>query len=185
MRIIGGEARGRTLVAPPGSGTRPTQDYVRESLFNILAPRVPGARVMDCFAGTGALSLEALSRGAAFAALMEKNRQALSAIRRNIEAVGCGDRLLLLPGDWRDGLARLSGQPPFDLLFLDPPYRMTETGGMLSRIVASGLAAGDALFVVEHRRGQAPSLPEGLAFRDRRRYGETEISFIVRRPQEG
>ena len=84
MRIIAGEARGRTLIAPAGSTTRPTQDYVRESLFNILAPRLEDARVLDLFAGTGALSLEALSRGAAYAVLCDKDRAALQCIRKNI-----------------------------------------------------------------------------------------------------
>ncbi|MBR1407923.1 MAG: 16S rRNA (guanine(966)-N(2))-methyltransferase RsmD [Clostridia bacterium] len=179
MRIIAGEARGRTLVAPAGSGTRPTQDYVRESLFNILAPRLEDARVLDLFAGTGALSLEAISRGAAYAALCDKDRAALSCIRKNIEAVRCGDRCSVFAGDYAACIRRLSGEKPFDIVFLDPPYRMENTGEICSRLREAGLLSEEALIVVEHRRGTPPEVDAHFRVDGCRRYGDTEISFVV------
>ena len=179
MRIIAGEAKGRTLVAPPGSGTRPTQDYVRESLFNILAPRLEDARILDLFAGTGALSLEAISRGAASAVLCEKDRAALSCIRKNIEAVRCADRCSVFAGDYAACIRHLSGEEPFDIVFLDPPYRMENTGEICSRLREAALLSERACIVVEHRRGIPPVVDEHFRVDGCRRYGDTEISFVV------
>ena len=177
MRIIGGEARGRTLVAPPGQATRPTQDYVRESLFNILAPRVEGARILDLFAGTGALALEALSRGAAEAVLCDRDRAALSAIQKNVEAVRCADRVRVFAGDYAACLRACPG--PYDLIFLDPPYAR-DAAPVLAQIVTGGLLASGGRIVVEHRRGAQPEILPPLVLADQRRYGDTEISFLKR-----
>jgi len=131
MRIISGDARGRTLVAPAGQKTRPTQDYVRESLFNILQFQVNGASVLDLFAGTGALALESISRGAASAVLVDSDRSACEAIRKNIRSVQCADRCRLIQRDYRQALGEIAADgEKFSLVFLDPPYRMTETGDM-------------------------------------------------------
>ena len=178
MRIIAGEARGRTLIAPAGSTTRPTQDYVRESLFNILSPRLEDARVLDLFAGTGALSLEALSRGAAYAVLCDKDRAALQCIRKNIGAVRCGDRCSVFSGDYAACIRRLTGEEPFSLVFLDPPYRMENTGEICARLLEASLLCADALIVVEHRRGTPPVLDARFAVDGCRHYGDTEISFV-------
>ncbi len=178
MRIIGGQARGRTLAAPPGARTRPTQDYVRESLFNIIRLHVEGARVLDLFAGTGALSLEAISRGAGEAVLVDSDRAACEAIRANIERVGAAERCRLLRMDYRQAMDALAAQGrAFDLAFLDPPYRMENTGEICAALYERALLAQDCLLVVEHRRGCAPKLDARFEAYDLRKYGDTEITF--------
>ena len=179
MRIIGGEARGRTLVAPAGSKTRPTQDYVRESLFNILRTDVEDARVLDLVAGTGALSLEAISRGAAEAVLIDTDRAACDAIRQNIDRVRAQDRCRLIPRDYRQAIDALaSGGRQFDIVFIDPPYRMENTGEMCAALYDKGLLSGDCLLIVEHKRGKAPQLDGRFEACDLRKYGDTEITFV-------
>ena len=122
MRIIGGDARGRTIVAPEGNTTRPTADKTRESLFNILMRRVPDARVLDLFGGTGALALEAMSRGASSAVICDNNAKAIAAITRNTETVMKGKSgVTVIRADYRQALECLRGKE-FDLIFLDPPY---------------------------------------------------------------
>ena len=128
MRIISGEAKGRTLYAPPGQDTRPTSDKIRGSLFNIIGARVMDARVLDLFGGTGALALEALSRGAESAVIADNSRAAQQAIDRNARSVLKEEfdfRVQLIRGDYRSAIGALEGRM-FDLVFLDPPYRMTE-----------------------------------------------------------
>ena len=131
MRIIGGDARGRTIVAPAGAKTRPTQDYVRESLFNIIRWDVEDARVLDLFAGTGALSLEALSRGARSAVLVDMDRAAGAAIRKNMETSRLSEKCRLIPRDYHAAMDVLAAEGArFDLVFIDPPYKMENTGEM-------------------------------------------------------
>ncbi len=179
MRIIAGEARGRKLFAPEGVETRPTADRVRESLFNVIARRVDGARVLDLFAGSGALSFEALSRGARFAVLNDPARKACDVIRRNAELLGWQDRMALHQLDWRRALARQD--EPFDLVFLDPPYRMTAVyGEVAAELCARSLLNEDALIVMEHLEKAPPVLPDGLRAADTRRYGDTAITLVVR-----
>ena len=179
MRIIGGEARGRTLVAPPGSRTRPTQEYVRESLFNILRYDIEDARVLDLFAGTGALSLEAISRGASQAVLIDTDRAACTAIRQNIERVRAQERCQLVSRDYRQAMDALAQQGrQFDLVFIDPPYRMENTGEMCATLYEKGLLSKECLLVVEHRRGKAPVLDARFEACDLRKYGDTEITFV-------
>ena len=179
MRIIGGSARGRAIVAPPGEKTRPTQDHVRESLFNIIRWDVQEARVLDLFAGTGALSLEAISRGAKDAVLIDMDRDACNAIRKNMETSRLGAQCRLISRDYRqamDVLAR-EGQK-FDLVFIDPPYRMDNTGDMCAELMDKGLLSGSFLIVVEHKRGMAPLLDLRFEAFDLRKYGDTEITFV-------
>ena len=188
MRIIGGTARGRTIVAPAGEKTRPTQDYVRESLFNIIRWDLPEARVLDLFAGTGALSLEALSRGAKEAVLIDMDHAACAAIKKNMETSRLGDRCRLISRDYRmaiDALAREGRQ--FDVVFIDPPYRMENTGEMCAALYDKGLLAEDFMIVVEHRRGMPPLLDERFEAYDLRRYGDTEITFVrgIRAGEDG
>lgn len=185
MRIIGGQARGRTLVAPAGAKTRPTQDYVRESLFNIIRWDVEGARVLDLFAGTGALSLEAVSRGAAGAVLVDMDRAACAAIEKNMASSRLGDRCRLLARDYRaamDALAREGSV--FDVVFIDPPYKMENTGEMCAALYDKGLLAEAFLLVVEHRRGCVPMLDARFDAFDLRKYGDTEITFVRRARRE-
>ena len=181
MRIIAGEAKGRKLYAPGGEDTRPTADRIRESVFGILGSRTQGARVLDLFGGTGALALEALSRGAASATIVDSNAKAVACIRRNAEAVlgaECSARAEIIRADYRKAIERLTGA--YDLVFLDPPYRMEAAyGDALTRLRAAGRLAPGALAILERAEARAISLPEGFSLRDARRYGETCVEFVV------
>ena len=179
MRIIGGSARGRSITAPAGSKTRPTQDYVRESLFNIIRWDVQDANVLDLFAGTGALSLEALSRGARQAVLIDMDRDACNAIKKNMESTRLGEQCRLIARDYRqamDALAREGAK--FDVVFIDPPYKMENTGEMCAALYDKGLLRDAFLIVVEHKRGMAPLLDLRFEAFDLRKYGDTEITFV-------
>ena len=180
MRIIAGEARGRTIVAPKGQDTRPTQDYVRESLFNILRLDVPDAKVLDLFAGSGALALEAVSRGAASAVCVDCAPDAITCIRRNIETLHMNERVTVMRADWQPALDRLAREnAAFTLVFLDPPYRMGDLGALCRQLAEHGLLAPDALLVVEHSRNFPPTPGTAFIQRDTRRYGDTEIHFFT------
>ena len=181
MRIISGEAKGRTLYAPQGLQTRPTSDKLRGSLFNILGARVAHARVLDLFGGTGALALEALSRGADYAVIADNARAAIQAIERNARSVLKDEydaRVRVVRGDYRSVLSGLSG-PAFDLVFLDPPYRMLDAyGDALNRLEAAGLLSSDGLAVLERLRDVSVPLPESFEHMDTRTYGDTAVDFI-------
>lgn len=172
MRVVAGVYGGRRLVAPAGSATRPTSDRVREALFSILGPRVEGARVLDLFAGSGALGIEALSRGAATAVFVDSSARAIAAIRTNLEALGIDADVRRI--DARAALRPPSAPPdPYDLVFLDPPYRRAaELGRELSEALPAVLAAGARVVSESDRRA-----PLDLAFpiTDERRYGDTII----------
>lgn len=178
MRIVAGALGGRVLHAPPGRDTRPTSEKVREALFNILGPPGDDAHVLDLFAGSGALGLEALSRGAARAVFVDRGRPALAALRRNVDELGVADRAELVAADAVAFLARRPAAP-WRWIFVDPPYRTD-----LARRVLDALAAApDALaergsIVVEHDRRNPPAPTHGSLLRtDLRRYGDTELSF--------
>lgn len=183
MRIISGEARGRTLFAPPGDQTRPTSDKIRGSLFNILNGRIEDAEVLDLFGGTGALALEALSRGAARAVIADTSRAAIEVIRRNAGNVlkdALAERALILKADYRSAIAALSGRR-FDLVFLDPPYRMVDAySDAMERLWSAGALNAGAMIVAERRQGVEIRLPEGFVICDTRNYGETSIDFVRR-----
>jgi 16S rRNA (guanine966-N2)-methyltransferase len=176
LRIVAGAWGGRRLQAPPGRATRPTGDRVREALFSILGPRVDGARVLDLFAGSGALGLEALSRGAAAATFVDTAPAAITAVRANAEALGAVADVQR--GDARAYLRTASARHrQYDLVFLDPPYRMAgRLGSELSAALPAVLAPG-ALVVVESDR-RAP-LALDLPLEDERRYGDTLIRLHV------
>ena len=181
MRIIAGSARGRQLKGPKGPGVRPTSDKVRESLFSILATVVPGARFLDLFCGTGAMGLEAISRGAVFALLVDKSRASLAVARDNVTLTGFGQsvRLLNQQIDAR-ALSRLTPFGPFDIVFADPPYAEVAPGELLDWMGAA-LLTEDGLFIVEHdRRHPAPEAAAGLEMTDQRRFGDTLVSFYRR-----
>ncbi len=177
MRVIAGEARGRRLFAPEGDETRPTADRVREALFNIIRAEVEDAVVLDLFAGSGALALEAISRGATSAVLCDKSPRAVQVIRRNVELMRAGDRVQIVPGDWQRAVS--AGGERFTLVFLDPPYRMTAVYAEAARRLheASRLADG-ALIVMEH---DAASPIEGIeppfAIEDQRKYRDTALTL--------
>ena len=181
MRIVGGSLRGRALAAPAHEGTRPTSDRVREAAFNILlhgiaAFEITGARVLDLFAGTGALGLEALSRGAAFCLFVEEDANARALIRRNVEAFGLTGVTKIFRRDATDlGPAGRSGN--FRLVFLDPPYGQGLAERALASAAAGGWLAADAIAVIEERKGAALVLPAGFVAIDRRAWGDTEVLF--------
>ena len=180
MRIVGGDLRGRTLRAVRGETTRPTADRVRQSLFDLLGQRCDGLRVLDLYAGTGALALEAVSRGAAHATLIEKDPKAASAIQRNLDELGCADRCTLLREDVARALPRLAGEE-FDLVFSDPPYALQAAQRTLDELARWRLLAPRGRVVVERdRREPGPALPEGFSPLDERRYGDT-LMLVARR----
>jgi len=184
MRIISGTAKGRKLFAPAGDETRPTSDKIRGSVFNIIGQRVYDAQVLDLFGGTGALSLEAISRGAAHAVIVDSARAALQAIERNARNVAKEDfdkRIRILKSDYRSAIGQLEGRV-FDLVFLDPPYRMAEAyADALLRLDALGCITEDTLIVMERSKSAEVSVPEGFESIDTRFYGDTAVEFVVKR----
>ena len=185
MRIIAGRARGTQLLAPKGLDTRPTQDKVKESLFSMIQLDVPDAAVLDLFAGSGALALESLSRGAQSAVMVDKSREALDCIRKNIAKMRMDEQATILPMDWTQALLKCKQLgKTFDLVFLDPPYRMTELGEMCGNMVELGLLNTDAMMVLEHRTGVELVMPDGFVLEKERTYGETQIHFY-RYEEEG
>lgn len=183
MRITGGTLRSRQLKAPRGQSTRPTSDRVREALFAILdsARAVAGARVLDLYAGTGALAIEALSRGAAHATLVESSRDALAALRANVAALGLQGQTRIVAGDVRSHVESLSRRGPFDLVLADPPWEMVDAGhpqAVIASLAHSGGLADHAIVVLEHAaRSPSPRI-DGLVPTDTRRYGDTALAFF-------
>jgi 16S rRNA (guanine966-N2)-methyltransferase len=178
MRIVAGAWRGRALIAPPGEATRPTADRVRQALFDILqhAPwagrdTIEGATVLDVFAGSGALGLEALSRSAAHATFIEHHRAALAALRANIAACHVGDRTMVVP---TDALAAPPG-PAASLIFLDPPYRQDLVPRALARLRAVGRIAPTALIIAETARDEP--LPTSSPLLAERTHGAARLSI--------
>ncbi len=187
MRIVGGSLRGRRLRPPAGARVRPTAERAREALFDILihggmsAP-LEGALVVDLFAGTGALGLEALSRRAAHLTAVESEADVRGVLRANIEALGCTDRATVIAAD----ATRL---PPAlgvcDLALLDPPYRAGLTTLALDALVDGGWLTDAATVVVEHAMDDPFEPPAALTVRDRRRYGKTGLTFLSCGPTPG
>ena len=195
MRIVAGRHRGRTITAPADDSVRPTSDRVRENLFNILAhgklapassggegaPLLAEARVLDVFAGSGALGLEALSRGAADAVFVEQDLTALECIRRNLIALGEEKRATLVQADacHPPAPSKVRGHPtPRSLLFLDPPYRSGLAASALAALAESGWLAPNAIAVVELEAKDAFEPPAGFTRADERRYGRTRLLFL-------
>jgi 16S rRNA (guanine966-N2)-methyltransferase len=177
LRVIAGALGGRTLVAPRGSATRPTSDRVREALFSALGD-VTGTVVLDLFAGTGALGIESLSRGAARATFVERARPALAALRRNIEALDLSDRAEVLAMPAQRAIAQLSS--PYDLVFFDPPYAELALVAELADELAKHLLSMDARLVVEHATRDASPVIEGFVPAPPRVYGDTALTFYRR-----
>jgi 16S rRNA (guanine(966)-N(2))-methyltransferase RsmD len=175
MRVIAGIARGQPLVVPRDRGTRPITDRVKETLFAILGARVPEARVLDLYAGSGAIGIEALSRGAASATFVEKARPAIVVLRTNLERTHLADLAAVQPID----VERFLGAPgggPWDLVFLDPPYEVRAIVAPLRAV--EPLLAPDAMVVVKHFwRTELPEVA-GLQLVRQRRFGETMLSFL-------
>lgn len=181
MRVVGGRFKGRPLARPRSSAIRPTSDRMRESLFNILAHNFglpeETTRVLDLFAGTGALGLEALSRGAASALFLDTGVEARAIIRQNIESLGLTGVARIFRRDaTKPGSAGTIA--PFDLVFCDPPYRKGLGEKALAGIMAGGWLAPDALCIVEEAADVDFAVPEGFTLLDRRASGETQMLFL-------
>ena len=181
MRIVGGQFRGRPLAAPDHEGTRPTSDRAREAMFNILAHGMPGfalagARVLDLFAGTGALGLEALSRGAAFCLFVEQEADARALVRRNVEALGLTGVTKIFRRDATD-LGPAGRYGGFALAFLDPPYGQGLAERALASAAEGGWIAPGAIAVIEERKGTGVALPAGFEALDQRSWGDTQALF--------
>ena len=185
-RIIAGAHGGRRLVAPPGAQTRPTSDRVREAFFSALETMVEldGARFADLYAGSGAVGLEALSRGAAFALLVESDARAARVIRDNIVALRAGPAARLVTGKVSQVLALPPEGGPFDVVFADPPYAVPddEVAGLQRALIDNGWLAADAVVVLERSsrtavRGEPLSWVEGITADRSRRYGETTLWY--------
>ena len=179
MRITGGAFRSRPLVAPRGNATRPTSDRVREALFSILGSldAVASGQVLDLYAGTGALGLEALSRGAARATFVEPARAALGALRANVDALGVADRVRVLAVPVARAVELLAGEV-FELVLADPPYAdVAEAARALERLAEARILGPGGLVVLEHSAKERP-IPAGFAPAGTRRYGDTALSLF-------
>ena len=183
MRIVGGRLKGRALAAPSSRAIRPTSERLRESIFDILEHRYPGhvegQRVADLFAGSGALAIEALSRGARFALFVDNGAEARALLRANVEAMGLGGVTRI----WRADAAKLGSAPSggrFGLAFLDPPYGQGLVGPALAALLAGGWLEPDALCVVEEAAKAEIAAPAGLVLTNERTYGDTRIVIFGR-----
>jgi 16S rRNA (guanine(966)-N(2))-methyltransferase RsmD len=186
MRIIAGALKGRVL-APVKGRTRPTAARVREAIFNILGPAVPEEKVLDLFAGTGALGIEALSRGAAAAVFVEDHPEALKGLRRNLEALGLLERSRVLPLPAVAALRQLAARGErFGLVFLDPPYGGGAAAATLKALAGANLLLPQARVVAEHSRRE--TLPESAGRLERqvlRRYGDTQVAIYGWKTEDG
>jgi 16S rRNA (guanine966-N2)-methyltransferase len=181
MRIIAGSARGKKLAAFDGKQIRPTPDRVREALFSMLTSRFGGfngLKVLELFAGTGALSLEALSRGAAKAVLIEQSPYAIKLIKDNTSACGYDDLVTLIPGQLPACLDQVCRYASFDLILLDPPYHAGLTAPVISKIASLNLLADGGIICVETQRGELAQPQGSLILLDRRCYGSTAIHLF-------
>lgn len=185
VRIIAGALRGRVLRTPRGRATRPTADRVREALFSILGD-VSELDVLDLFAGSGALGLEALSRGASYAVFVEEARAAQKVLEDNLRELEVEDRSRVLAADAHKALGRLAkGKRRFGLVFLDPPYARSDVAELLEKLAQAGVLLPGAWIVLEHAaRDEPPKAPVELETRFRRDYGDTALTFYRARTED-
>lgn len=182
MRVIGGKAKGRRLAVPKGRTVRPTADRIKEALFNILPRDFSGMRILEIFAGTGSLSIEALSRGAESALLVEASERSARVIRENLQRLGFQKRGQVWTMSVARALRSVAKQgESFDLIFLDPPYDKTLVGSSLELIARCVRLNPGAIVVAEHSVREAVQPSYGsLSLNDQRRYGDTLLSFFKR-----
>ncbi len=186
---MGGTAGGRKLLGPPkGAGLRPTSDKVREAIFDVLTAALPAGirgRVIDLFAGTGALGIEALSRGATFALFVERDPGALRVLRENLHRVGFDGHAEARASDALHAIAAMNPAltAPFDLAFLDPPYGTGQAHAIARRLAERGLLGPGAVVVIEAGEGDPADAPEGFEAFRAKRYGDTRVMFLRRREE--
>jgi 16S rRNA (guanine966-N2)-methyltransferase len=183
MRVIGGDARGRPLKAPRGLHTRPTSDLLRGAIFSMLSSMgIEPCRVLDLYAGTGALGIEALSRGAEVADFVDQSPAACAIIRENLESMGLTARARVMPLSVHRAPARLSG--PYDVVFADPPYTDHSVAAFFALPVVDALVADRAVVVYEHsRRDSAPAMLGELTLMRTRSHGSSSVSFYRRQAE--
>jgi 16S rRNA (guanine966-N2)-methyltransferase len=186
MRIVAGRLKGRVLLGPKSDAIRPTSDRLRETIFNVLHhglgkhgvdDALTGARVLDLFAGTGALALEALSQGASFGVMVDDGTEARGLLRHNVESLGLGGATRILRRD-ATKLGPVTPFEPFNLIFLDPPYGKGLGERALQSAIAGGWLANDAIVILEERAGLTIDLPQGLRQLDQRKGGEGQILIL-------
>ena len=189
MRVIAGTAKGTPLFAARGLHVRPTLERVKAAMFNLLRDKVESAVVLDVFSGSGALGIEALSRGAESCVFVEKTRSCVDAIRSNLERARLSDRSRVIAGDVFSIAKRLPKGMVFDLVLSAPPYRLVDdvqtrqrVWQWINKLMCSDVFAASGMFVLEHRKQPgALAIPSGTELLDARTYGDTTLSFIVRR----
>ena len=178
MRIVAGALRGRTLDGPTWDGLRPTSDSLRETLFNVLGPTISGVRMLDAFAGTGAVGIEAVSRGAARATFIERDPRAIRLIEHNIAKLDLKKVSAIIRGDFMTSLAVAAAEAEFDLVFLDPPYDLPGLDGAID--LAAGMLAPGGRVVVEHgRKRELPAAVRGLPKYRTLVAGDSALSFYT------
>jgi 16S rRNA (guanine966-N2)-methyltransferase len=190
MRVIAGTLKGRRLAPPTWEGLRPTSDKLRETLFNVLAPRVPGAKVLDGYAGTGALGIEAISRGAAHVTFVERDRRAQQLIAANVARCGIENGYAIIGSTVLQAIETLHGEPSFDIVLLDPPYaspRVQSSGisddihGVLE--AAGAIVKPDGVVVLEHARKRQPPAAAGSLLRSREvTSGDSALTIYICQP---
>jgi len=179
LRVISGKLKGKKLSATKGLSLRPTSDRVKEAIFDILQDQVQGQKVLDLFAGTGALGIEAISRGAQKAIFIEKNPPSLKALRKNIEDCHLGQQVEILAREAREGIKILEGRrESFALVFLDPPYGKGLAEKTLASLSQSSIVAPEALIITEHATTEEIRPTPPLQVIDERKYGRTKISIF-------
>ena len=179
--MISGEARGHKLKTLKGMATRPTTDRVKESLFNIIAANIPGSHVLDLFAGSGSLGIEALSRGADFAVFSDRSRESCGIIKENLQFTKYVEKSEVFLMGFEETLAKLASQGrKFDIVFLDPPYNKNFIQETLKNLTRNDIIRDNGILVAEHHRDdQLPECSGRLKLSRRQKYGETAISFFV------
>lgn len=180
MRVIAGTLKGRRLDPPTWDGLRPTSDKLRETLFNIVAPRLEGARVLDGYAGTGAVGIEALSRAAAQVTFIDQDPRACALIQHNLERCGITDGYAIIQTTVLQAIERLRGEPAFDVILLDPPYA-TDTHDALQHV--GEIVKPDGVVVLEHaRKSESPVAPGRLVRTREVRSGDSALTFYTCQP---
>lgn len=183
LRVAGGIHRSRQLCSPPGQDTRPTRSLVREAVFSMLMNEVPGSRVLDLFAGSGAMGLEAISRGAAFSVFCDLKRQAVDCVKKNIDLLRVSGQSRVLMMSWEQAVKQLADEDErFNLIFLDPPYKM-ESGIILSAIAMANLLEPGGTVVLETGKEPSLAIPEDFVVVKEKSYGETVLKLIELKEQ--
>jgi len=181
MRVVAGVAKGLRLDVPPGREVRPTADRVREAMFSSLGARVRGASVLDLFGGSGALGIEALSRGAALAVIVELHKRTAEVIAANLARTGLGERARLVRGDALRAIPMLAAERlAFDVVFLDPPYAGDLAARALEAVLDRGLLAPEGVAVVEHDKRRPFVGPASVCVLAEKTYGDTAVTYLVR-----